>query len=72
MSVIDGFLSGRVKKVTLNFPSELEMWRFFETSDLREFRLDSLKCTVTGRFLPFEIKRAQTQMNAIIKEVSLN
>lgn len=72
MSVIDGFLTGRVKKVTLNFPSEYEMWRFFETSDLREFRLDSSKCTVTGRFLPLDIKKAQTKMKAIIKEVSLN
>ena len=70
MSVIDGFLTRRVKKVTLNFPSEAEMWKFFETSDVREFRLDSSKCTVTGHFLPLEIKRAQNQMNAIIKEVN--
>lgn len=72
MPIIDGFLTSRVKKVTLNFPTEAEMWRFFESSDVREFRLDSSKRTVTGRFLPLEIKRAQTQMNAIINEVSLN
>jgi hypothetical protein len=69
---VDSFLSGWIKKVTLNFPSEAEMWRFFETSDVREFRLDSSNCTVTGRFLPMEIERAQTQMNAVIKEVSRN
>jgi hypothetical protein len=64
--VINNFLTGWLKKVTLNFPSETEMWRFFETSDLREFRLDSSNRTVTGRFLPLEIERAQTQMNAIV------
>lgn len=69
---IDNFLTRRVKKVTLNFPSEAEMWRFFETSDVREFRLDSSNCTVSGRFLPIEIERAQTQMNAVIKEVNCN
>lgn len=56
----------RLKKVTLNFPSEGEMWRFFETSDVREFRLDSSNRTVTGRFLPMEIERALTQMKATI------
>jgi hypothetical protein len=70
--LIDSFLTGWVKKVTLNFPSEAEMWRFFETSDVREFRLDSFNCTVTGRFLPEEIERAQTQMNAVIQEVNCN
>ena len=70
--LINSFLTGWVKKVTLNFPSEAEMWRFFETSDVREFRLDSSNRTVTGRFLPMEIERAQTQMNAIIKEVNCN
>lgn len=70
--VIKSLLTGWVKKVTLNFPSEAEMWRFFETSDVREFRLDSSNRTVTGRFLPMEIERAQTQMNAIIKEVNCN
>jgi hypothetical protein len=69
---INSFLSGWIKKVTLNFPSEAEMWKFFETSDIREFRLDSSNCTVTGRFQPMEIERAQTQMNAVIKEVSRN
>jgi hypothetical protein len=70
--LINSFLTGWVKKVTLNFPSEAEMWRFFETSDVREFRLDSSNRTVTGRFMPMEIERAQTQMNAIIKEVNCN
>ncbi|MBO9681713.1 MAG: hypothetical protein J7502_03390 [Flavisolibacter sp.] len=69
---IDNFLTRRTKKITLNFPSEAEMWRFFETSDVREFRLDSSNCTVSGRFLPIEIERAQTQMNAVIKEVNCN
>lgn len=72
MSVIDGFFTSRAKKITLNFPSEAEMWKFFETSDIREFRLDSSQCTVTARFFPAEIKRAQSQMNAIIREVSPN
>jgi hypothetical protein len=70
--LINSFLTGWIKKVTLNFPSEAEMWRFFETSDIREFRLDSSNRTVTGRFMPMEIERAQTQMNAIIKEVNCN
>ena len=70
--LIDSFLTGWVKKVTLNFPSEAEMWKFFETSDVREFRLDYSNCTVTGRFLPVEIERAQTQMNAVIQEVNYN
>ena len=69
---IDSFLTRRSKKVTLNFPSEGEMWKFFETSDVREFRLESSKRTVTGRFLPTEIQRAQTEMNAILKEISCN
>jgi hypothetical protein len=72
MSTLDSLLTRRAKKITLNFPSEDEMWRFFETSDVREFRLDSSKRTVTGRFLPMEIERAQTQMNAVIKEVNCN
>lgn len=72
MSALDSFFGKRVKKVTLNFPSEGEMWRFFETSDVREFRLDSSKRTVTGRFHYVEIERAQTQMNAIIKEINCN
>ena len=69
---IDNFFTRRTKKVTLNFPSEGEMWKFFEASDVREFRLESSKRIVTGRFLPVEIERAQTEMNAIIKEVSCN
>jgi hypothetical protein len=71
MSAIDSFLTRRVK-ITLNFPSEGEMWRFFETSDVREFRLDSANCSVTGRFLPMEIQRAQIQMKAMVKEASSN
>lgn len=67
---IDNFLTGRAKKVTLNFPSEGETWKFFEASDVREFRLESSKRIVTGHFLPVEIERAQTEMNAIIKEVN--
>jgi hypothetical protein len=45
------------------------MWDFFESSEVKEFRLDSSKCSVTGRFLPFEIERAQKVMNASIEEV---
>jgi hypothetical protein len=68
MSVVNSLLSRRLKKVTLNFPSAGAMWAFFETSELREFRLDSSKCSVTGRFLPLEIEKAQREMNATLEE----
>ena len=72
MSIVDSLLIKRIKKVTISFPSELAMWRFFETSNLREFRLDSSKRTVTGRFLPLEIEKAQKEMNAVLEEVRCN
>lgn len=61
-----------MKKVTIAFPSSGDMWRFFETSELREFRLDSSKCAVTGRFLPSEIEKAQKEMNALVEQVPCN
>jgi hypothetical protein len=72
MSIVDSLLKKHIKKVTISFPSELAMWQFFETSDLREFRLDSSKRTVTGRFLPLEIEKAQKEMNAVLEEVRCN
>jgi hypothetical protein len=72
MSIVESLLIKRVKKVTISFPSEGAMWLFFETSDLREFRLDSSKRAVTGRFLPLEIEKAQKEMNAVIEDVRCN
>jgi hypothetical protein len=69
MSVVNSLLARRWKKVTISFPSATTMWDFFESSEVKEFRLDSSKCSVTGRFLPFEIERAQKVMNASIEEV---
>lgn len=69
MSIVESLLSKRARKVTISFPTVRAMWQFFETSELKEFRLDSSKCTVTGRFLPFEIEKARKEMDAIIGEV---
>jgi len=64
MFIVENFFIRRLKKLTILFPSEYALWRFFEISELREFKLDSSKCTVTGRFLSTEIERAK-KMNAI-------
>jgi hypothetical protein len=69
MSIVESIWPGLIKKVVISFPSEGNMWRFFESSDLREFKLDSSKRTVTGRFLSIEIERAQ-QMNGIVKKTN--
>jgi len=72
MLVVENLLTRRLKRVTINFPSTTAMWEFFETSELREFRLDSSKCSVTGRFLSLEIEKAQKEMKAIIEEANCN
>jgi hypothetical protein len=69
MSVVNILLARRSKKVTISFPTATVMWDFFERSEVKEFRLDSSKCSVTGRFLPFEIERAEKEMNASIEEL---
>jgi len=61
---VESLFIRRLKKLTILFPSEYAMWRFFETSELREFKLHSSKRTVTGRFLSTELERAK-RMNAI-------
>ena len=71
MFIIENLLVRRLKKITISFPSEWAMWSFFETSKLREFKLDSSKRTVTGRFLSTEIERAQ-RMNGIIQNLIQN
>jgi len=72
MIVVESLLTRRLKRVTINFPTANAMWEFFENSELREFRLDSSKCSVTGRFLPLEIERAQKEMNASVQLTSCN
>jgi len=72
MSIVDILLARRAKKVTISFPSAGAMWKFFETSNVREFRLDSSKCAVTGRFLSIEIEKARSEMSAIVEEASCN
>ncbi|MGZ3939987.1 MAG: hypothetical protein ACXVLT_15465 [Flavisolibacter sp.] len=69
MSVVNSLLARRLKKVTISFPSATVMWDFFENSEIKEFRLDSSKCSVTGRFLPYEIEKARKEMNASIEEI---
>jgi len=71
MFIIENFLARRLKKLTIIFPSEWAMWSFFETSELREFKLDSSRRTVTGRFLSTEIERAQ-RMNGVIQNIICN
>lgn len=61
-----------MKKVTLVFPSSKEMWEFFAITGLQEFRLDSVNCSVTGRFSESEIEIAQTQLNATVQETVCN
>ena len=70
MFVVENLLAKWIKKVTISFPSEGVMWLFFETCDLREFKLDSSKRSVTGRFLSTEIERAK-RMNGIIQNIPL-
>jgi hypothetical protein len=55
-----------MKKVTLVFPSSKEMWDFFSMTGLKEFRLDSAKCSITGRFSESEIELAQSRLNATL------
>lgn len=55
-----------VKKVTLIFPSSNELWKFFQMTEIKEFRLDSATCSVTGRFPEHEVEIAKKQMKAII------
>ena len=72
MSFVECLLSRRNKKVVINFPSAGAMWEFFESSDLKEFRLDSSRCSVSGRFHAMEIERARKEMNASVEEISVN
>jgi len=57
-----------VKKVTLIFPSAEALWEFFAITELKEFRLESANCSVTGRFTEEEIAMAKGKMNAILGE----
>lgn len=57
-----------VKKVTLIFPSPEELWQFFAVTELKEFRLESANCSVTGRFTEEEIVMAREKLNAKIIE----
>jgi hypothetical protein len=61
VSLLNNFL---VKKTTLVFPSSKELWDFFKMTEVREFRLDSAKCSVTGRFNSDEIQLAKDQLKA--------
>lgn len=68
MIVFNPFLA---KKQTLLFPSSKELWRFFQLTEIKEFRLDSAQCSVTGRFPEHEVEIATTQMNAKIADRGL-
>lgn len=53
-----------VRKITLVFPSSKELWDFFKLTEVREFHLDSAKCSVTGRFDSEEIQMAKEKLGA--------
>jgi hypothetical protein len=61
VSIINNYL---IKKTTLTFPSSKELWDFFKITEVKEFRLDSAKCSVTGRFNSEEIQLAKEQLKA--------
>jgi hypothetical protein len=61
ISILNNYL---VKKTTLTFPSSKELWDFFKMTEVREFRLDSAKCSVTGRFNSEEIQLAKEKLEA--------
>jgi hypothetical protein len=63
LPIVNAYL---VKKTTLVFPSPNELWDFFKITDIKEFRLDSARCSVTGRFDAQEIQLAKEQLNARI------
>lgn len=67
MLIVKSYL---MKKITLVFPSAKELWEFFAITGLREFRLDSINCSVTGRFSESEIEMAQSKLNANVSETS--
>lgn len=50
------------------FPSSKELWDFFKLTEVKEFRLDSAKCSVTGRFQTEEIQLAKEKLQAKIKD----
>lgn len=62
VSMLNNFL---VKKTTLVFPSSKELWDFFKITEVKEFRLDSAKCSVTGRFNSGEIQIAKEKLQAM-------
>lgn len=62
VSMLNNFL---VKKTTLVFPSSKELWDFFKITEVKEFRLDSAKCSVTGRFNANEIQLAKNMLQAV-------
>ena len=64
LSVLGNFMT---KKTTLVFPSPKELWDFFKLSEIKEFRLDSAKCSVTGKFNPEEIGMAKEKLNARVE-----
>jgi hypothetical protein len=64
-TVLNNYL---VKKTTLVFPTSKELWEFFKLTEIREFRLDSAKCSVTGRFLSEEIQLAKEELKARVEE----
>ena len=62
------FTAYLVKKTTLIFPSSWELWEFFKLTDVREFRLDSAKCSVTGKFSADDIALAKERLRAKVRE----
>ncbi len=64
ISIVNNYL---VERVTLVFPSAKQMWEFFSITGLKEFRLDSATCSITGRFSQPEIEIALTRLNAVVQ-----
>jgi hypothetical protein len=56
-----------VRKTTLVFHSTGNLWDFFNAIETKEFRLDTLTCSVTGRFSTNEIQLAKEKWKAEVK-----
>ena len=66
--MLGAFNNYLIKKTTLVFPTSKELWEFFKLTEIREFRLDSAQCSVTGRFDHEEIEIAKEKLQARIAE----
>lgn len=50
--------------MTLIFPNDQKLWSFFATAEVAEFRIDSSKNTISGRFQQEDIELAKQKFGA--------